>query len=279
MLRQKLDQYIRHYFGGQRNEGLDKHQLELLLQLPAGIEVLDQFRDAATRSLAALRSLPSVRVATPAVEAQAVLVYGTVRRSAALAGVVPELERAVTSLDTKIVRGSWAALSRTPDGVILGSQVARALGVDVGSHLQAVGPDGGGLPLKVVGIVASGLSQVDKTLALVNLPLAQGLAGLSTDQATTVRLALTDPVEATRVAREAEQRTGYVCRSWQEKNAASVEAFKRQNMITLALVLFTTLVAAFGVRWPTASRAPFALTVGAALAVVAMLIARGTVLA
>ena len=29
LLRQKLDQYIRHYFGGQRNEGLDKHQLEL----------------------------------------------------------------------------------------------------------------------------------------------------------------------------------------------------------------------------------------------------------
>jgi len=32
LLRQKLDQYIRHYFGGQRNEGLDIHQLELLLQ-------------------------------------------------------------------------------------------------------------------------------------------------------------------------------------------------------------------------------------------------------
>ena len=32
LLRQKLDLYIRHYFGGVRNEGLDKHQLELLLQ-------------------------------------------------------------------------------------------------------------------------------------------------------------------------------------------------------------------------------------------------------
>jgi len=32
LLRQKLDHYIRHYFGGQRNKGLDKHQLELLLQ-------------------------------------------------------------------------------------------------------------------------------------------------------------------------------------------------------------------------------------------------------
>ena len=43
LLRQKLDQYIRHYFGGQRNEALDKAQLELLLAglsnvitLPAG---------------------------------------------------------------------------------------------------------------------------------------------------------------------------------------------------------------------------------------------------
>lgn len=32
LLRQKLDPYIRHYFGGQRNEGLDKNQLERLLQ-------------------------------------------------------------------------------------------------------------------------------------------------------------------------------------------------------------------------------------------------------
>jgi transposase len=32
LLRQKLDQYIRHYFGGQRNEGLDRHQMELRLR-------------------------------------------------------------------------------------------------------------------------------------------------------------------------------------------------------------------------------------------------------
>ena len=32
LLRQKIDQYICRYFGGQRNEGLDKQQLELLLQ-------------------------------------------------------------------------------------------------------------------------------------------------------------------------------------------------------------------------------------------------------
>jgi lipoprotein-releasing system permease protein len=197
--------------------------------------------------LAALRAIPEVRVATPAVEAEVVLLYGTVRRPAALSGVLPELERLVTSLDTKVVRGSWAALPRTPDGAILGSQLARSLGVDVGSHLQAVGADGGAVPLKVVGIVTSGLARVDKALAMVNLPFAQALAGLSTDQATTVRIAISNPLDAPAVARQAQQRTGYICRSWQERNAASVEAFNRQNMITLALVLFTTLVAAFGV--------------------------------
>src|SRR6266498_1928989 len=40
LLLQKLDHYIRHYFGGQRNEGLNQQQMELLLQgLPALIEL------------------------------------------------------------------------------------------------------------------------------------------------------------------------------------------------------------------------------------------------
>ena len=40
LLRQKLDQYIRHYFGGQRNEGLDRQQQELLLQGLANVVML-----------------------------------------------------------------------------------------------------------------------------------------------------------------------------------------------------------------------------------------------
>jgi transposase len=42
LLRQKLDHYIRHYFGGQRNEGLDRQQLELLLQGLSKLVVVEQ---------------------------------------------------------------------------------------------------------------------------------------------------------------------------------------------------------------------------------------------
>jgi 4-hydroxybenzoate polyprenyltransferase len=47
----------------------------------------------------------------------------------------------------------------------------------------------------------------------------------------------------------------------------------------LLLVIALVLVAAFAVRWPPGSRTPFALTVLAALSVVALLIARGSALA
>ena len=197
--------------------------------------------------LAEVGRLPHVRVATPAVEAQVVLSYGTVRRAAALLGVAPDEEARVTSLDDDVVRGSWHALALDPYGVILGAQLARGVGVDVGANLQAVGSGGEGLPLRVVGIVSSGLSRVDKGLALVNLPVAQALAGLTRDQASTVRIGLDDPLAAGAVARAVEARTGYVTQSWQERNGASLDAFDRQNRITLVLVLFTTLVAGFGV--------------------------------
>jgi lipoprotein-releasing system permease protein len=197
--------------------------------------------------LAALSGIAGVRIATPAVEAQAVLTYGTARRAVALSGVVPREEAVVSILDEKVIQGSWWDLARYRDGVILGSGLARALGVEVGSHLQAAGASGGAVPLRVVGVLNTGLSRIDKLAAVVNLAQAQALSGLDTDQATTVRIGLDDPLRAPEVAVLATRLSGYVARSWQERNAAQVDSFDRQNTITLVLVLFTTLTAAFGV--------------------------------
>jgi len=197
--------------------------------------------------LSELAAMPGVRVVTPAVEAQAVLLYGTVRRPVVLTGVAPAAEAAITSLDEKVVRGRWEDLEATADGVILGAQLARSLGVEVGSHLQAQGANGGAVPLRVVAVIDAGLAAVDRRAAIVNLPPAQALAGLPADQATKVHVGLEDPLQAESFARTAEARIGYVCSSWQEQASSQLEAFERQNLITRVLVLFTVLVAAFGV--------------------------------
>ncbi len=197
--------------------------------------------------LAQAQAIPGVLLATPAVEAQAVLSFGTVQRPVVVTGVLPEEEAALTVLDERVVRGSWSELLRTRDGVALGGQLARSLGVDVGAPLQAASPAGGLVPLRVVAVVESGLATVDRGLAMVHLDRAQALAGLPSDQATSVRLRLADPRQADRVARLAETSLGYVCRSWQQRSASQAEAFARQNLITQVLVFFTVLVAAFGV--------------------------------
>lgn len=197
--------------------------------------------------LALCRQLPGVVVATPAAEAQALLFYGTTRRPALLSGIIPREEAALTVVGQRVVAGRWEDLEQNRDGVVLGFQLAKNLGVQVGAPLRAQGPEGTAIPLRVVAIVRTGLASVDKFLALVNLDRAQALMGLPSDQATRVRLRLTDPWKAETVAPVAEALLGYECLSWQERAGAQIDSFERQNLITRVLVFFTMLVAAFGV--------------------------------
>jgi lipoprotein-releasing system permease protein len=197
--------------------------------------------------LSQTRALAGVRLATPAAEAQGVLIYGTVRRPVLVSGVVPQEEAEVTILDERVVAGSWDEFLSHKEGAVLGISLARALGLPLGATVQALGLGGSTLSLRVVGLVQTGLASVDKTLVLVHLEQAQILAGLSADQATKVRVLLQDPWQAKDLARQLEERVGYVCTSWLERSAAQIESFDRQNLITRVLVFFTMLVAGFGV--------------------------------
>ncbi|MFN3412696.1 MAG: ABC transporter permease [Thermoanaerobaculum sp.] len=197
--------------------------------------------------LALCRQLPGVLVATPAVEAQAVLVYGTSRRPVLLSGIIPKEEASVTNIAQRVIAGRWEDLEQNRDGVVLGWQVAKNLGVQVGSPVQAQGPQGTVSALRVVAIVQTGLASVDKFLALVNVDRAQAITGLAPDQVTKVRLRLADPWAAGAVAPVAQELLGYQCVSWQERARAQIDSFDRQNLITRVLVVFTMLVAGFGV--------------------------------
>lgn len=197
--------------------------------------------------LALCAQLPGVEVASPAVEAQALLFFGTTRRPALLSGVIPQDEAAITVLAQRVVAGHWEDLERDRDGVVLGAQLAKNLGLQVGAPVRAQGPQRTVIPLRVVAIVQTGLASVDKFLALVNLDRAQALMGLSSDQATRVRLRLRDPWQARALVPAAQTLLGYECVSWQERAGAQIDSFNRQNLITRVLVFFTMLVAAFGV--------------------------------
>jgi len=154
------------------------------------------------------RANPRVLAAAPYVLGQAMLSAGEVNRGALVRGIDPALEDKVADIGGHMRAGSLAALRPGGFGVVLGSELARALGVRVGDSVVIITPQGtvtpaGTLPrvksFRVVGVFEIGMFEFDSGLALIDLADAQKLYRLD-DAVSGVRLKVDDLFAAPRVA-------------------------------------------------------------------------------
>src|SRR5438045_4060779 len=113
-----------------------------------------------------------------AVLGQAMLSVGDANRGVLIRGVDPAQEDTVADIGRHMARGSFASLTPGGFNVVLGAELARALGVHVGDSVVAITPQGvvtpaGTLPriktFKVAGIFEINMSEFDRGLAFVNL--------------------------------------------------------------------------------------------------------------
>jgi lipoprotein-releasing system permease protein len=196
---------------------------------------------------------PALTGAAPFVEGEALLIGGADdgRSSAAtVRGIDPELERTVSSVEARMTNGSLGALVEGEYGLILGSELARSLGVSSGDSVVIAIAQGSVTPAGVVprmrrftvkGVFFSGMYEIDSTLALVNLADAGRLFRLR-GNVTGLRLATADPFAAPRVAREVAAALGgglYVD-DWTRRHAnffRSIELTKRMMFFILLLVV------------------------------------------
>jgi lipoprotein-releasing system permease protein len=199
---------------------------------------------------------PRVMAAAPFVFGQAMLAAGDSNRGVLIRGVDPGLEGGVADFGTHMKSGSLQDLKPGEFGIVLGSEVARALGAGVGDSVVAIVPQGivtpaGMLPrvksFKVVGIFEIGMFEFDSGLALIDLTDAQKLYRL--DGVSGVRLKLHDMDQAPEVAQsllkvlplDAE------VRDWTMSHAnffRAVQIEKRMMFIILTLIV---AVAAFNI--------------------------------
>jgi lipoprotein-releasing system permease protein len=197
---------------------------------------------------------PAVRAAAPFTEAQAMLVFDDVLKPALIRGIAPAQEQAVSGLAGHMKAGSLAALRDGSHAMVLGSELARALGVVVGDRVGVAVAQGDALdqgsmprvqPFTVAGIFSAGHFEYDSALAFVALGDGEALANASAPAG--LRLRIADPFQADTVVRQlAASMTGDVrLRSWTSLNAtwfAAVASQKRMMFIILALII---AVAAF----------------------------------
>ena len=243
--------------------GFEKEVTARMLSVLAHVEVFDargSMPDWRAQAQAAFRN-PEVRGAAPFVETEGMLVRDDTMKPAVIRGILPDMEPQVSDVARQMREGRLGVLTAGSSNIVLGSVLARSLGVHVGERITLMtaapvaqtAPGQGGvagvLPrphaFTVAGIFEAGHYQFDSTLAFVNLDDAEALAGLTAPSG--LRLRLADMNAAPRVALELKRSmTGELfMRDWSRVNAtwfAAVQSQKHMMFIILAMIV---AVAAF----------------------------------
>lgn len=142
-------------------------------------------------------------------------------------------------------------------GVIIGQELAKQLGVEVGDPVSVVSPIGTPSPVgmipkvkrfAVAGTFDSGMFDYDSSLIYMSLTDAQRFFGLG-DAITGVEIRVADIYGAQDVARRIEERLGtpFRARDWMEVNRNLFLAFKLEKVVYFIVLLLIVLVAAFNI--------------------------------
>jgi lipoprotein-releasing system permease protein len=200
------------------------------------------------------RQNPQVIGAAPFVAAQALIARGDELRGAIVRGISPNDEATVTDIAAQLKDTVFARLVPGEWGVVLGIELARALGVRQGDKVTVMAPGGQVTPagvvprlkqLTVVGVFDAGHYEYDSTLALLHLDDAAKL--FRVEGPTGVQLKLKDLNQAREVSAQLAQSLGpqVQVRDWTSTNRnwfAAVQLEKRLMFIILTLIV---AVAAF----------------------------------
>jgi lipoprotein-releasing system permease protein len=198
---------------------------------------------------------PRVQAAAPYVQGQAMLTMGGRVRGALVRGVIPEEEDRVADLGRLMRSGSIAELKPGAFNIILGGDLARALGALPGDKVAVIAPQGlvtpaGLIPrlkqFTLVGTFEAGINEADAGLALVAMGDAQTLYQLG-QTVTGVRLKLDDIFAARTVTREllATLPQDVFAFDWTRSHAnffRAVEIEKRVMFIILTLIILVAAI-------------------------------------
>jgi lipoprotein-releasing system permease protein len=209
------------------------------------------------QAAARIRAIPGVVSATPVVDGQALL---TEDRGGASGGIVRGIEpdglRGLHAVSDHIVVGSLNDFQGN-DAIAIGVGLARKFGLDVGSKLTLVSPQGaatafGTVPrvraYKVVAIFQVGMNEYDTGYVFLPIQAAQ-IFFQKPDQATQieVRVANPDNVSAIAAAVRSALDTPVTVYDWQQNNNSFFAAVQVEQNVMFLILTLIILVAAFNV--------------------------------
>ncbi len=198
-----------------------------------------------------------VEAAAPYVNAQAMLSYDSLVRGVLVRGILPEEEARVADIGEHMVAGGLDALKPGEFGIVLGSDLARALTARLGDRVTVIAPQGlvtpaGLIPrlkqFTVVGLFNVGMFEYDAGLALVHMSDARQLYQMG-EAVSGVRLKLADLFESRTVTRDLTASLGadYYISDWTRSHANFFRAVQIEKNVMFIIILLIVAVAAFNI--------------------------------
>lgn len=174
-----------------------------------------------------------------------------------LRGILPEREGAVSDIHDKMLLGQLGELQAKGFGIVLGSELARYLGVTVGDKVTVITPQvtptpAGILPrlrrFTVRGVFEVGMYEYDRNLALIHLNDGSKLLRLN-NGVSGIRLKLNDLFQAPLATHEIAKRlsANYRVSNWTMEHRNFFKAIKTEKRVMFIILMLIVAVAAFNI--------------------------------
>jgi len=193
----------------------------------------------------------------PYIRKEVMLTNGRRVSGSLVRGIKPEQESKVSLVESKMISGSLFDLKAGEYGIVLGRELANALGVYEGDRITVITPQAsitavGVMPrlrrFTVVGVFEVGMHQYDAAMAYMHIEDAAKLFSYK-DKINGVRLKLTDLFDAPRITRELEKRFGedFWVRDWSQQHKNFFRALQTEKTVMFIILLMMVSVAALNI--------------------------------
>jgi len=205
-----------------------------------------------------LRNKPRVIGVAPFIQGQAMVTYNKNVKGSFLQGIDPELEPQVSQVKDKIVAGSFDKLESGKFNLVLGSELARSLGVWLGDKITLVVPHVSVTPVGVLprmkrftitGIFTVGMHEFDSGLVLLHFHDVAKLLRMPVGSVNGLNIKLDDMFIARTFSRELKQTLpiGYSSYDWTYRHKNFFEAIKMEKTVMFVILTLIVAVAAFNI--------------------------------
>ncbi|TGO03056.1 cell division protein FtsX [Candidatus Thiomargarita nelsonii] len=203
-----------------------------------------------------LQTRAHVTGVAPFIQGQAMVSYQKNVEGAFLQGISPTFEPEVSQVKDKMIAGSIDSLKAGEWKIVLGRELARALGVWIGDKITLVVPQASVTPVgllprmkrfTVQGIFSVGMHEFDSGLVLLHLSDAAKLLRMPVGSIHGLNVKLDDMFRATSFSRELNKEFNYYSYDWTYRHKNFFEAIKMEKTVMFVILTLIVAVAAFNI--------------------------------